>query len=157
MAESIPAGDKLMFVVPPVGKAAKVYCAMFKEIAVTAVIVNNDKELVGSREEWNEFLKACYYYGGVDIRSNLFVVEQHYDKQIYTTGEFAGFSMPDAWIRRKMQQSKERQGQLERIRLKKVAELRELGFEMQEFAAEVNGERERWDEENGFDDDADSE
>ncbi|MBR3389640.1 MAG: hypothetical protein IKG83_03900 [Prevotella sp.] len=156
MAQSIPAGDKLMFVVPPVGKAANIYCAMFREIAVSAVIVNNDKELVGSREEWNEFLKAAYYYGGLDIYTQVFVVEQHYDKKIYTEGEFAGFSVPDAWLRRRMSLSKEaqeRQRTFGRARLKKLEELRKLGVDMRDFAAEVNSERKQWEEESGPDED----
>lgn len=156
MAESIPTGDKLMFVVPPVGKAARVYCPMFREITVSAVIVNNDKELCGSREEWNEFLKAAYYYGGLDIHTQVFVVEQHYDKNIYAEGEFAGFSMPDAWLRRRMQKTREsaaRQRTLNNARIKKLEEIKRLSADMKEFAAEVNSERERWEEENGFGDD----
>lgn len=157
MAQSIPTGDKLMFVVPPVGKAARVYCPMFREITVSAVIVNNDKELCGSREEWNEFLKAAYYYGGLDIHRQVFVVEQHYDKVIYTEGEFAGFSMPDAWLRRRMKKTREstaKQRVLENARLKKLEEIKQLGEELKEFASEVNSERERWEEKNRLDDDA---
>lgn len=153
MAEAIPNGDKLMFVVPPVGKAAQIYCPMFRTITVGAVIVNNDRELVGSRDEWNEFLKAVHYYGGIDITKGLFVVEQHYDKVIYTSGEFTGFSVPEMWMKRRARSAPDRDRKLKNVQLKKVEEIRQLGMEMAEFAAEVNSEREQWEETLGFDSD----
>ena len=98
MSAAVPNGMRFEFIVPPVGYSVEsVYKKLFQLMKPNCILLNDDLALFESFERYNVFLQCCSYEAKLDLESQLYVLNPHFEKKIYRDSDFEWYSKPRVW------------------------------------------------------------
>ena len=98
MYAACPSGMRFEFIVPPVSYSVEtVYKKLFQIMKPNVVLLNDDLALFENFERYNVFLQCCSYEAKLDLESQLYVLNPHFEKKIYRDSDFEWYSKPKVW------------------------------------------------------------
>ena len=143
MERARPRGVEFQFVVPPTGRSIeRIYTKIFEIVKPYAILLNDDRALFGSFENYNVFLQCCAYKANLDLDAQLFVLNQHYEKRIYRDSEFEWYTPRRVWSEEESERMLAEERAIEEAKKREEDFYKkELGA-MRDFAERLNGKKE---------------